>query len=328
MRYWDAIEERLPVGPIEWPNGARLAVLVAFDYQAEVGEWNLPDGSPHYGQLTEASYGGRVGIWRLLDSLERHGVKATFNTCGITAELYPESVRAIVDAGHEIAGHTYTHRAQWQLSEEEEREEVRKTVDVIGELTGERIVGWRCPVVQPSANTLRILVEEGFTWDGNFLNYDLPYMLDVPGAGSIVEIPYTFSTDDFPFIYGAVKQEYGGFPGPRQTMAALHQILTDEFDLLYAEAEKAPRMFVYQNHPMIVGRAHRAVYFDRLLGYMKGHDGVWFARFDEIADWWRQHYDKPADRAAAIRTLGFACSRRVGDEASSGGAGPAESEGR
>lgn len=311
MRYWDSIEERLPTGRIEWPNGARLAVLVAFDYQAEVGDWFLPDGSAHYGQITEASYGGRVGIWRLLDILEKHGVRATFNTCGITAERYPESARAIVAGGHEIAGHTYSHRAQWTLSEDEEREEIRRTVATIGELTGERIVGWRCPVVQPSPNTLRLLVEEGFAWDGNFLNYDLPYMLDVPGAGSLVEIPYTFSTDDFPFIYGAVDQAVGGFPGPRNTMADLHQIQKDEFDVLYAESARAPRMFVFQNHPLIVGRAHRAVYFDRLLEHMKSHDGVWFARFDEVAAWWRERYDAPSNAAAAIEALGFETAKRI-----------------
>lgn len=311
MKYWDSIEERLPVGKIEWPNGARLAVLVAFDYQAEVGEWLLPDGSPHYGQITEASYGGRVGIWRLLDSMERHGVVGTFNTCGITAELYPDSVKAIVAGGHEIAGHTYSHRAQYLLPEAEEREEITRTVEVIEDLTGERIVGWRCPIVQPSPNTLRLLAEEGFTWDGNFLNYDLPYMLDIPGTDGLVEIPYTFSTDDFPFIYGAVKQDVGGFPGPRNTMADLDQILRDEFDLLYKEAGSAPRMFVYQNHPLIVGRAHRAVYFDRFLEYMKGHEGVWFARFDEVADWWRKHYDAPSDQSAAIRALKFSTGRNA-----------------
>jgi hypothetical protein len=153
MKYWDTITERLPKEPIRWPNGARIAVLSLFDYQAEVSEWTFPDGTPNYGQITESSYGGRVGIWRLLDICDKHGVKATFNTCGITAERYPESVRAIVDRGHEIAGHTYTHRAQFTLSYDEELEEIRKTVNSIKRITGARIVGWRCPIVQPSKNT-------------------------------------------------------------------------------------------------------------------------------------------------------------------------------
>ena len=84
MKYWDYIEEQLPSGKITWPKAARLPVLIAFDYQAEVGDWTFPDGTTNYGQLTEASYGGRVGIWRILDILDRHDVKATFNVCGVT----------------------------------------------------------------------------------------------------------------------------------------------------------------------------------------------------------------------------------------------------
>ena len=118
MKYWDTITERVPKGKIEWPDGKRLAVMVAFDYQSEVGPRFMADGkTPHMGQITEYSYGGRVGIWRILDIMDRHGIKGTFNTVGVLADLYPESVKAIVDRGHEIAGHSYDHVAQWNLSE-------------------------------------------------------------------------------------------------------------------------------------------------------------------------------------------------------------------
>ena len=292
MRYWDGITERLPKEPIRWPGNARIAVLTLFDYQAEVGEWEFPDGTPNYGQITEASYGGRVGIWRLIDILDRQKIKATINVCGITAERYPESVRAIVERGHEIGGHTYTHRPQFHLSFDEEVQEIRKTVDAIKRITGERIVGWRCPIVQPSSNTLKIMVEEGFVWDSNFLNYDLPYFLDV-GDKKLVEIPYTFSTDDFPFLYGTPRQEFGGFPGPRQTPSALFQVWKDEFDVLYAESAKSPRMFAFQQHPLIMGRAHRSVYVERIYEYMNSHEGVWFATAKEVSEWWLKHYDVP-----------------------------------
>ena len=291
MKYWDYITERLPEGKIEWPNGARMAVLVLFDYQSEVGQGNLfgqgtsPEGIPNYGAITEASYGGRVAIWRLLDSLDRYNIKGTFNVCGMTAELYPESARAIVERGHGIAGHTYAHRAVWKLSIDEEREDMRKCIAAIKNVTGERILGWRCPAVQPSPNTFKLLAEEGFTWDGNFLNHDLPYMLDI-GDKSLVEIPYTFSTDDFPFIYGS------GFPRLNQNMAQLHEAQKDEFDRLYAESGKSPKMFAYQNHPLIMGRAHRIIYFDKLLEHMRQFPDIWFARANEVAQWWLDHYNK------------------------------------
>jgi len=59
-----------------------------------------------------------------------------------------------IERGHEIAGHTYDHRPPWKLSEAEEREDVRKTIASIQEVTGARIVGWRCPRVQPSASSV------------------------------------------------------------------------------------------------------------------------------------------------------------------------------
>ena len=289
MKYWDTVTERLPEGKIEWPDGKRLAVLVAFDYQSEMGKWEFPDGTPNYSQITEASYGGRVGIWRILDILDRQGVHATFNTCGMTAEAYPETARAIVERGHEIAGHTYDHLLQWTLSEEDERESIRKTVETIKRITGVRVKGWRCPIVQPSPNTLRLLCEEGFIWDSNFLNYDKPYMLEI-GDKELVEIPYTFSTDDFPFIYGSVIQENGGFPGARNIPRHLFEMLKDEFDVLYKESATDPKMFIFQSHPLIVGRAHRSKYFEMILSYIKQHDGIWFATLSEVAEWWLKHY--------------------------------------
>lgn len=288
MRYWDYVTERLPVGPVEWPHGARIAVLVAFDYQSEVGEYSLPNGMPNYAQITEASYGGRVGIWRLLDILDRHRIPATFNTCGLTAELYPETCVAIVQRGHEIAGHTYDHRPPWRLTEAEEREDVQKTIASIRDVTGVRITGWRCPRVQPSPHTLRIMADEGFVWDSNFLNYDLPYMLDV-GTKSLVEIPYTFSTDDLPFIYGSGPSY--GFPAPRNKPSDLFEIWKDEFDVLYAEAGVSPKMFIWQNHPLVMGRAHRARYFDRFLGYLRGFPDVWFARCIDVANLWLERHN-------------------------------------
>lgn len=317
MKYWDSIEEQLPAGPIKWPNGARLCVLVAFDYQAEVGDWTFPDGTPNYGQVTEASYGGRVGIWRLLDILEKYGIPGTFNTCGVTAERYPESARAIVEAGHEIAGHGYHHELHWTLSEKEELEVIRNTVKAIKNITGETIVGYRCPLVQPSRNTLRMLVDEGFTWDGNFLNYDLPYFLKLEGGGRLLEIPYTWGTDDFPFIYGAVRHDVGGFPAPRNTMADLYQMLVDEFDVLYEESQVAPKLFVFQNHPLVVGRAHRARYFDMFMDHMKQREDVWFATFREVTDWWTEHYSEQAE-GSPLTSLGFKSATRAVESVGAG----------
>jgi len=64
--------------------------------------------------------------------------------------------------------------------------------------------------------------------------------------------------------------------------------------VLYAESADKPKMFAFQQHPLIMGRAHRSLYYDRLLDYIKGHEGVWFARCNDVAQWWLKHYNTKA----------------------------------
>src|SRR5574340_926175 len=188
-------EERLTGGKIEWPNKARMAVLFTFDYQAEVGSPTLPSGKISYAIHTERMYGGRHGIGRVLDILDKHNIKSTFFVSGVTAERYPNSVRAIRDRGHDLAGHAYEHEELHLFSRAEETEIIRKTIEAIEKVSGVRPLGWRSPKVLISDNTLELLAGFGFVYNSDFLNEDLPYVLKI-GGKEMVEIPYTFTTDD------------------------------------------------------------------------------------------------------------------------------------
>ena len=102
---------RRPEWFTEWPGGARMAVMLIL-----LHEWEsvpaiarpMPKGA-HYTfdflALGGREYGARFGVWRLLDVLERHRIKATVVTSGLVAEFFPESVREIKARGHEIASH-------------------------------------------------------------------------------------------------------------------------------------------------------------------------------------------------------------------------------
>ena len=92
-------------------------------------------------EYARREYGPRVGIWRILRLLDKYQIKATFVTCGALAERYPESVKAIHAAGHDVAGHGYHHEKAWKLTEEEEIETMRKTVNVLTGLTGIYLCG-------------------------------------------------------------------------------------------------------------------------------------------------------------------------------------------
>src|SRR3972149_6132048 len=139
---------------VSWPQGARMAVVLTFDFQGEVGSIPLPGGKKNFREITEFSYGARVGIWRILDLLDIHEVKATFPTCGATAEKYPLASCEIIKRGHEIAAHAYEHEHLYQLSREAEPEVINKTIQAIKRVTGHRPLGWRWPISWTTGHTI------------------------------------------------------------------------------------------------------------------------------------------------------------------------------
>src|SRR3970040_110881 len=121
------LEERQIKENLSWPEGRRIAVMLSFDFQG--GEDLRPNknGIMNHEEWTQAEYGPRTGVWRILRILDECGVKATFLTCGGIAERYPDQVRAIVQHGHEVAGHGYHHEVARDLPKEQEREVIEKT---------------------------------------------------------------------------------------------------------------------------------------------------------------------------------------------------------
>ena len=168
------IQERHVKDKLAWPDGRPMAVTLTFDFQG--GEDVKPDknGKMNHEEWTQAEYGPRTGIWRILRILEETGVRATFLTCGGIAERYPEQVKAIVQNGHEIAGHGYRHEVARDLTLEQEREVIQKTTAMIEKRTRKRPVGWRSCTQNP--NNLQLLMENGYLWNSNSFSYNLPFL--------------------------------------------------------------------------------------------------------------------------------------------------------
>jgi len=271
--------ERLTKGNIEWPNQARMAVLITFDYQAEIGSPTLPSGKINYAISTEREYGGRHGIWRVLDLLDKHGIKSTFFVSGVTAEKYADSVKEIRARGHDIGGHAFEHEELHGLSREEEETVILKTIESLEKVSGERPWGWRSPKVLISENTLELLAEHGFTYDSDFLNEDLPYVIKINDK-ELVEIPYTFTTDDAP-LYSPLNYPYGV---PRNVLG----IWQDEFHVLYEESKQRPKMCIICLHPYLTGRPSRSKALDDFLTSIQDVEGLWFARCIDVVNWWKE----------------------------------------
>jgi polysaccharide deacetylase family protein (PEP-CTERM system associated) len=107
---------------------------------------------------------------RLLDLFARHGCKATFFFLGWVAERHPQLVRRTADAGHEIACHSYWHRAVFRLSAEEFRVDTQRAKDVIEQAGGKRVRGYRAPsfsMVPGTEWASDVLAELGFEYDSS-----------------------------------------------------------------------------------------------------------------------------------------------------------------
>src|SRR5262245_46739042 len=113
--------------PIQWPGGARVAVTWTVIFEFYEGR----------GESDRALYGGRRGVWRLLDKFDEHGIKGSFLVSGSSGERFPSAVKEIQKRGHEIAGYGYSSdRLLSDLSPEEEKKDIVKTLDILAGLTG------------------------------------------------------------------------------------------------------------------------------------------------------------------------------------------------
>jgi polysaccharide deacetylase family protein (PEP-CTERM system associated) len=141
---------------------------------------------------------------RLLDLFAAREVEATFFILGWVAERFPGLVREIVAAGHEVACHSYWHRLIYQLNPKDFREDTRQSKDIIEQIAGVPIYGYRAPtysIVSSSLWALEILVEIGFTYDSSIfpIHHDrygipsaprAPFRIRTP-AGALSEYPLT-----------------------------------------------------------------------------------------------------------------------------------------
>lgn len=264
------IQDRHLKEALSWPEGRRMAVMLSFDLQG--GEDVRPDrnGTTNHEEWTQAEYGPQTGVWRILRILEETGVKATFLTCGGIAERYPEQVKAIVQNGHEVAGHGYHHEVARELTLEQEREVIQKTTAMIEKRAGKRPIGWRSCTQSP--NSLELLMEHGYLWNSNSFSFDLPFLWEQNGR-TLVELPRQ------PFGDG---RAYGHSDSGNPNNALV--IWKGMFDEFYEESKFGPTFCPFQIHPFISSRPGRARALKEIIQYMRKHEGVWFARGSEIAE--------------------------------------------
>lgn len=225
-------------------------------------------------------YGARSGSWRLMRCLDEYKTRATFFVCAQALERNPVLAEEIAKRDHDICGHGYQWKQQWQLSQTKEREIVRKTIDSVRKLTGKKIIGWFSKGgVGPQSR--RIFRDEGLLYDCNAYNDDIPYFVNLDNKPWLI-LPYAFDAND-------MKYWSGGSTGWDNASSYL-EYLKDSFDVLYAEGKSCAKMLSIGLHTRILGRPGRSIVLDRFIKYANQFPDVWFAGRDEIAHWWLENY--------------------------------------
>jgi peptidoglycan/xylan/chitin deacetylase (PgdA/CDA1 family) len=256
----------------------KFLVLLTFDLDAEL-LWTARDAK-NLGRpiaLSQGSYGWREGAPRILRLLKKHNIQSTFFVPGMVAEGHPDLMKQIIDEGHEIAHHSYSHRWMEGLTEPEERSEFEKGTEAILKTAGKIPVGWRSPAAEINQWTMKLLVEYGFKYSSNFFDQDSPYRHQMNGRPiDLIEFPFAWVLDDAPFFLYSI-QLVGRVMSPP---SAVFEHWKSEFDVLYKE----DRYFMLAMHPQIIGRPSRITLLERLIEYIKDHPRVWFARCDDAAE--------------------------------------------
>lgn len=267
-------------GPVQWPNGHTSAAAFTFDVDAESAVlWGQPGSAARMSVLSHQAYGPLVGVPRILDLLDRHGIRSTFFVPGYTADRYPGVVRDIVAAGHEVGHHGYLHEQPSALDLDSEAQALDRGLDALERVAGVRPLGYRAPMWDLSWRTPALLAERGFLYDSSLMDADVPYELATkPGAPeSIVEIPIQWALDDW--------EQYCFLPdlsgsGLIETPAKARELWQAEFEGL----RSVGGCWVLTNHPFLSGRPSRAAELDSLMGHVCGASDVWTASLVEIAE--------------------------------------------
>lgn len=274
------------------PVARDVAVCLTFDFDA-VSVWLSSFKSTSPSVISRGEFGA-VAAERLLKLLARWQIRSTWFVPGHTADTYPDLVRRIAEEGHEVAHHGYCHESPTSLSLEEERRVLDKGSETLRRVIGKVPEGYRSPGAELSPHSLSLLLERGFIYDSTLMGNDFtPYYCrigDKPVKDGpyvfgqqveIVEIPFTWSLDDFPAFEWML--------GVNEGLAAPSQVYerwAGDFDYLHEWLGEG--VYCLTMHPQVIGRGHRILLLNRLIAHMKEREGVSFVTMAEVARGWKK----------------------------------------
>lgn len=264
--------------PIErWPAGHRAAIVLSFDVDSTYGVINA-HGADAWQWRSQAMYDLEVGVWRLLGILADFDIAATFCWVGAAAEDRPDAVRAAVDAGHEIATHGWDHRYYTSMTDDEQRDDIERTRDMLEQISGVRPTGHKTPGWRFNEETANILNDLGFSWQMDYAAADLPFYTApaaLEASRPLLQLPPSPIWDDYAYFVENMLS-------PSQVF----EMWQAELNVIRAEGKLICATF----HPFVSGRPGPSQALTMFLDYVVSLGDVWIARADQVTDWWQERF--------------------------------------
>lgn len=279
-------------------------ILCAFgvDVDAVAGWLGSYGGEDSPDDISRGLFAGEVGAPRLLKLFAEQQLRTTWFIPGHSIETFPEQMKAVVEAGHEVGIHGYSHENPIAMTPAQEEAVLDRSIELVTQLAGKRPTGYVAPWWEFSNVTNELLLKKGIKYDHSLMHNDFhPYYVRVGDSWTkidyskhpdawmkplqrgqetdLVEIPANWYLDDLPPMMFIKKSPNShGFVNPRH----LEEMWRDQFDWVYRENEYA--VFTMTIHPDVSGRPQVLLMLERLIQYIRSHDGVRFVTFDEIAE--------------------------------------------
>jgi peptidoglycan/xylan/chitin deacetylase (PgdA/CDA1 family) len=272
---------------ITWPGGKKLAFWIApniefYEYEPPVNPsrpgWPKP--APDVVGYSQRDWGNRVGHWRLMDLMDRHGLRGSISLSTALIDHHPEIIEACVARDWEFFSHgIYNTRYSYNMDEAQERAMIEDSIRTVQAATGQRIRGYLAPALTHTERTLDIIADCDFWYSCDLFQDDQPQPLKTR-TGKLVSMPYSLEVNDV-ITYGQLAM----------TPWRYEDILKRHFDQLLAEGEASGTVMCIPLHAYLVSQPHRLRAFARALQHICAHaDEVWFATAAEIAAYFRDHF--------------------------------------
>lgn len=262
---------------LTWPGGARVAVWVCVNLEFFPFNEPVPQTAgqvPDIPGWSRTDYGNRVGIFRIMEVMDRLGVPGTAALNAEICDHHPQIVSRVLELGWGVIGHCQSNsRPLNKVPAADERRVIAETLATIEKSTGKCPTGWLGASMAETWDTLDHLAAEGIQYTGDWLNDDQPFLLntETPGGGRMVALPF-----------GGELHDKGAFTRRGYTPDDYTDMLVRAFDTLYREGAGSGRVMPIPIHPFVIGVPHRIGALEAALRHIRSFDGVWCATADDI----------------------------------------------